>query len=61
MSEEELAQVAKMVLEEAENITEVYFYNGWAIPGQGIKLFPKVEQEKIYKQIKFLKVACLIK
>ena len=44
MTGEELAQVAKMVLELAEETTEGYIYNGWVIPGQGIKVIPEVEQ-----------------
>jgi len=44
MTAEELAQVTRMVLELAEETTEGYIYNGWVIPGQGIKVIPEVEQ-----------------
>jgi hypothetical protein len=44
MTEEELARVTRLVLEEAEDTVDGYVYNGWAIPGQGIKVIPGVER-----------------
>lgn len=43
MTNEQLAQTTRIVLEEAENITDGYFYNGWILGGQGMAVIPEVE------------------
>jgi len=44
MTGTELASVAQMVMEEAENTTSGYLYNGWDIEGQGIDQIPEVKR-----------------
>ncbi|MFC2142886.1 hypothetical protein ACFLQN_00635 [Candidatus Aenigmatarchaeota archaeon] len=43
MTEDELAEVTRMVLELAEDKVDGYMYNGWDIEGQGINVLPKIE------------------
>jgi|GEM_PF-4827391 len=43
MTETELAEVTRMVLELAEDTVDGYMYNGWDIEGQGLKRMPEVE------------------
>ncbi len=44
MTNEQLARTARMVLEEAEDTTEGYYYFGWDREGQGIAAIPEVEK-----------------
>jgi hypothetical protein len=44
MTGRELAAIVQMVLEEAEETTSGYFYNGWDTEGQGINQVPEVER-----------------
>ncbi len=43
LTEDELAQTVKMVLELAEQTTDGYIYNGWDIEKQGLNDLPKVK------------------
>lgn len=44
LTEEEVAQVTRRVLEVAENKVDGYIYNGWNIKGQGINQIPAVKE-----------------
>ena len=44
MTNAQLARTARMVMEEAEDTTEGYYYFGWDREGQGIAVIPEVEQ-----------------
>ena len=44
LTEEELAETVRMVLELAEQTVDGYIYNGWSNDKQGLDKLPKVKQ-----------------